>query len=86
MPVRGYETYATMFLRTTVGCVLLALSSLKQWRPRLCESSLTEHNCKLFDMPSKDLLDFHTDLVKLLIHRSRYIKRPVVPLFVALCH
>ena len=42
MPVRGLETYATMFFRTAVGCVLLTMSSLKQWRPRLCESSLAE--------------------------------------------
>ena len=33
------ETYATTFMRTAIGCVLLAMSSLKQWRPRLCESS-----------------------------------------------
>ena len=42
MPVRVLETYATMFFRTAVGCILLAMSSLKQWRPRLCESSLVE--------------------------------------------
>ena len=40
---------------------------------------LYKHNCKLFDMPPKELLDFHADLVKLLIRRSRYRKRPVVP-------
>ena len=32
---------------------------------------LYKHNCKLFDMPPKELLDFRADLVKLLIHRSR---------------
>ena len=42
-------------------------------RGRICK-----HNCKLFDMPPKELLDFRTDLVKLLICRSRYRKRPVV--------
>ena len=31
------------------------------------------------DMPSKELLDFRADLSQLLIHRSRYKKRPVVP-------
>ena len=31
---------------------------------------LYKHNCKLFDMPPK---------VNLLIHHSRYRKRPVVP-------
>ena len=40
---------------------------------------LYKHNCKLFDMPPKELLDFRADLVKLLIRRSRYRKRPVVP-------
>ena len=40
---------------------------------------LYKHNCKLFDMPPKELLDFHADLVNLLICRSRYRKRPVVP-------
>ena len=40
---------------------------------------LYKHNCKLFDMPPKELLDFCADLVKLLIRRSRYRKRPVVP-------
>ena len=35
---------------------------------------LYKHNCKLFDMPPKDLLNFHADLVNLLIHRSRYIE------------
>ena len=38
----------------------------------------TNTNCKLFDMPPKELLDFRADLVKLLIRRSRYRKRPVV--------
>ena len=38
-----------------------------------------KHNCKLFDMPPKELLDFCADLVKFLIRRSRYRKRPVVP-------
>ena len=33
-----------------------------------------KHNCKLFDMPPKELLDFRADLVKLLIRRSRYRK------------
>ena len=37
-----------------------------------------KHNCKLFDMPPKELLNFHADLVNL-IRRSRYKKRPVVP-------
>ena len=40
---------------------------------------LYKHNCKLFDMPPKELLDFRADLVKLLIRRSWYRKRPVVP-------
>ena len=40
---------------------------------------LYKHNCKLFDMPPKELLDFRADLVKLLIRRSRYRKRPVAP-------
>ena len=40
---------------------------------------LYKHNCKLFDMPPKELLDCCADLVKLLIRRSRYRKRPVVP-------
>ena len=40
---------------------------------------LYKHNCKLFDMPPKELLDFCADLVNLLICRSRYRKRPVVP-------
>ena len=40
---------------------------------------LYKHNCKLFDMPPKELLDFRADLFKLLIRRSRYRKRPVVP-------
>ena len=31
---------------------------------------LYKHNCKLFDMPPKELLDFRADLVKLLIRRS----------------
>ena len=30
-------------------------------------------------MPPKELLDFRADLVELLIRRSRYRKRPVVP-------
>ena len=38
-----------------------------------------KHNCKLLDMPPKELLDFRVDLVNLLIRRSRYRKRPVVP-------
>ena len=32
---------------------------------------LYKHNCKLFDMPPKELLDFRADPVKLLIRRSR---------------
>ena len=40
---------------------------------------LYKHNCKLFDMPPKELLDFRADLVNLLICRSRYRKQPVVP-------
>ena len=40
---------------------------------------LYKHNCKLFDMPSKELLDFRVGLVKLLVRRSRYRKRPMVP-------
>ena len=39
---------------------------------------LYKHNCKLFDMPPKELLDFRADLVKLLLRRSRYRKRPVI--------
>ena len=39
---------------------------------------LYKHNCKLFDMPPKELLDFRADLVNLL-RQSRYRKRPVVP-------
>ena len=31
---------------------------------------LYKHNCKLFDMPPKELLDFRADLVKLLIRRK----------------
>ena len=30
-------------------------------------------------MPPKELLDFHADLINLLIRRSRYRMRPVVP-------
>ena len=40
---------------------------------------LYKHNCKLFDMPPKELLDFRADLVKFLICRNRHRKRPVVP-------
>ena len=32
---------------------------------------LYKHNCKLFDLPPKELLDFRADLVKLLFRRSR---------------
>ena len=32
------------------------------------------HNCNLFDMPPKELLDFRADLVNLLIRWSRYRK------------
>ena len=35
---------------------------------------LYKHNCKLFDMPPNELLDFRSDLVNLLICRSRYRK------------
>ena len=34
---------------------------------------------ELFDMPPKELLEFRTELVNLLIHRSRYRNRSVVP-------
>ena len=40
---------------------------------------LYKHNCKLFDMPPKELLDFRAELVNLLIRRSRNRKRPVFP-------
>ena len=38
----NYVCERLCFFRTAVGCVFLAMSSLKQWRPRLCKSSLTE--------------------------------------------
>ena len=38
---------------------------------------LYKHNCKLFDMPPKELLDFRADIVKLQIRKSMYRKRPV---------
>ena len=31
---------------------------------------LYRHNCKLFDMPPKELLEFRTELVNLLIRQS----------------
>ena len=35
---------------------------------------LYRHNCKLFDMPPKELLEFRTELVNLSIRQSKYTK------------
>ena len=40
---------------------------------------LYKHNCRLQDMTPKDLLDFRSDLMKLLIRRGKHRYRIVVP-------